>query len=158
MNSMYEKILLSIDESEDSRRAILKTIDLQKRFNSDVVAVHTIDAKISLPMNVPLVSTTTGLTHSLTTPQEIRRAKRERAERLMNETEDEFRRRSGTVETRIIEDESPDHYIKRAVEHENFDLVVLGCEGHHSKLRRIFSETVPDKIVNIANADVLIVR
>ncbi len=45
-----------------------------------------------------------------------------------------------------------------AIEKEGFDLVVLGCEGYHSKLRRILSDKIPDKVLNKAPADILIVR
>lgn len=44
------------------------------------------------------------------------------------------------------------------VEEENFDLVVLGDQGQHSKLERIFLGTVAEGIVNNAQCDVLIVR
>ncbi len=43
-------------------------------------------------------------------------------------------------------------------EEENFDLVILGCRGKHSKLKRTFLGTIPDKVINNAPCDVLIVR
>ena len=62
------------------------------------------------------------------------------------------------VEVRLVEDKKPDEYMYEAIEKEDFDLIVLGCQGDHSKLRRIFMDTIPDKVLNQASADVLIVR
>ena len=62
------------------------------------------------------------------------------------------------VETRLIYNTMPEDYIKKIVKEEEFDLVILGCKGDHSKLRRTFLGTVPDKVINEAPCDVLIVR
>ncbi len=44
------------------------------------------------------------------------------------------------------------------MEEENFDLIVLGSKGEHSKLEQIFSGTIAQKVVNDVPCDVLIVR
>ena len=52
---MYEKILLAVDDSNDSFRAVKRTIDLQKLNGSEVVVFHSIDSSVSLPMNFPKI-------------------------------------------------------------------------------------------------------
>jgi len=62
------------------------------------------------------------------------------------------------VETRLIEDLSPDEYILNVVNKENFDLVIIGSKGHHSKLKEIFLGTVSTQFSKNTPCDVLIVR
>ena len=61
-------------------------------------------------------------------------------------------------EVKLIEDEIPDEHMLEAIEKEGFDLVFLGCERYHLKLKRILSDKIPDKVLNKAPADILIVR
>ncbi len=63
-----------------------------------------------------------------------------------------------SVETRLIEDLSPDEYISKVVEKENFDLVVIGSKGHHSKIKELFLGTVSTQVTKNAPCDVVIVR
>jgi nucleotide-binding universal stress UspA family protein len=63
-----------------------------------------------------------------------------------------------SVETRLIEDLSPSEYITKIVNEENFDLVVIGSKGHHSKIKEIFLGTVSSHVLKNASCDVLIVR
>ena len=72
--------------------------------------------------------------------------------------EDSFTKEGLAVETRLIEDDAPEVYIRRIVEEENFDLVVLGSKGHHSKLKEILLGTVSKNVVRSAPCDVLIVK
>ena len=41
---------------------------------------------------------------------------------------------------------------------ENFDLVVLGAKGHHSKIKEILLGTVLTKVVKCVQCDILIVK
>ncbi|TFG26467.1 MAG: universal stress protein [Promethearchaeota archaeon] len=155
---MYKKILLAIDESADSGRAIEKVINLQKKFHSEVVVFHSISTQVSLPMNIPIVSVSSGDSHTMITSIKIEHERKQAGINLLNNTKDIFEKNSVPVEVRLIEDEKPDKYIYNAINEEGFDLIVLGCEGNHSKLRRMLLETIPEKILNKAPADVLIIR
>lgn len=77
---------------------------------------------------------------------------------ILEETKKMFEAEKLAVETRLIRDKSPGDYIIKVVKDEGFDLVVLGCKGHHSKLREVFIGTVAEKSLNRAACDVLIVR
>jgi nucleotide-binding universal stress UspA family protein len=77
---------------------------------------------------------------------------------ILKKVENIFKEANQTVETRLIFDIMPEDYIKKMVEEEKFDLILLGCKGDHSKLKRTFLGTIPDKVINEAPCDVLIVR
>ena len=62
------------------------------------------------------------------------------------------------VEIRLIKDEDPEDYIERIIKEEEFDLVVIGLKGVHSKLRQMFIGSVAKKVVKHASCDVLVVR
>ncbi|TFF88166.1 MAG: universal stress protein [Promethearchaeota archaeon] len=125
---MYHRILVGIDESEDSLRAAKRIKEIGKP-NSKVVLFHAME------------------NHS-----------KEKTKELLSKTEEIFRGTLFLVETRIVEDESPEDYIIRVSEEQNFDLVALGCKGEHSKVRRVLMGTVATKVLNEAPCDVLIAR
>ena len=79
------------------------------------------------------------------------------AKGALSEVKRLFEGSKAAVETRVVSDKEPDDYIRDAVEKEGFDLVILGCTGEHSKIKR-FMGTVPAKVINDAPCDVLIVR
>ena len=59
------------------------------------------------------------------------------------------------VSTRLVKDESPVDYAVRAVKEEEFDLVVLGARGQHSKLREVFLGSVCEEMMNRVSAVIL---
>jgi nucleotide-binding universal stress UspA family protein len=68
----------------------------------------------------------------------------------------------GIDETKILlkleEFISPDDFVEKYAADKKVELVVVGCSGHHSKLRTVFLGTVAQKIMNKAPCDVLVVR
>ena len=154
---MYKKILLAIDNTADSKRAIEKVISLQKQFQSRVSVFHTISTHVMPITNVGIMNLNYYPSRMQSTT-EIVNSRRTAGEKLLQKTAKMFKEQAAPVDLRLIEDESPDDYILEAIEKEKFDLIVLGCEGHHSKLRRVLSDTVPDKVLNTAPVDVLIIR
>lgn len=78
--------------------------------------------------------------------------------KLLDEVKKKFESKGLKVETRRIFDFGPEYYIEERVKEEGFDLVVLGCRGKHSKLRRTFVGTVPEYVINHVDVDVLIAK
>ena len=71
--------------------------------------------------------------------------------------EDIFKKAGVPIETRLINDIKPEKYAIEKAKEENFDLIVLGSRGHHSKLSMVLG-TVANLVVNNAVCDVLIIR
>jgi nucleotide-binding universal stress UspA family protein len=151
---MYKKIIVGIDDSEDAKNALKKGIELQKKYNSELVAFHSVIHKIS-EINPTFLSSGAGGQISY----QIHEDNIKRGRRIIEEAEKTAKDAGSELETRLIFDILPADYIKKMAKEEEFDLIVLGCQGQHSKLKRTILGTVPDKIINgDVSSDVLLVR
>ena len=157
---MFKKILLAVDGSDNSNRAIRETIEIQKKFNSEVIAFHSVEHQM-IPKVIPLGYPFGGAT-VYTIPysdyESIRREHIHRGETILKDAIKVFKEAELQVETRLVEEYHPEEYIKDVIEKEKFDLVVLGCKGHHSKLKRVFLGTTATKVINESPCNVLVVR
>ncbi|MHA1884080.1 MAG: universal stress protein [Promethearchaeota archaeon] len=151
---MYKKILLGVDNSDLSMKVVDKAIELHKRDNSKIVVFHSVVQKLGdlTPTFGQAVNPVGTLTYDL------HHDRIKQAEKLLKDIKAKFEKESVPVETRLELYIGPQYYIENQVEEEGFDLVLLGCNGEHSKLRRTFLGTVPEHVLNNANCDVLIVK
>jgi nucleotide-binding universal stress UspA family protein len=149
---IYSKILLATDGSFHANNAAEQVLEFQKKWKSKVVIFHSIKHH-KIPM---------GLIPNESLPielyQNMEEATKKAGEYLLNKTKEIFDKAGLSIETRLIEDDEPEVYIRRIVEQENFDLVVLGSKGQHSKLKEILLGTVSINVVKSAPCDVLIVK
>ena len=155
----YMKILLATDGSENSKIAAKRVAKMQKRSGAEVVIFHAEQHYFvpeERPIGFPFLSV------SNTIPRNNYIDYREQFEkwgtRMLNETEKIFTDEGLKVEKRLVMDLSPSDYAIEVVKKEKFDLVVVGCQGHHSTLRKLFIGSVAEKMVNEVPCDVLIVR
>jgi len=168
---MYKRILLGVDGSDDSYKAIGKLKDFHKNFNSEIVVFHSIEHKMSPPpdyqFNLMSLASASGVSgidparfqKSYTTPYgEIRDYFTKIGQGYLQYVKDVFNQDNVPVETRLVVDIKPEKYIIEKSVEEKFDLVVVGCKGHHSKLRRAVLGTVADYVLNNAKCDVLVMR
>ena len=145
---------MGVNDSQDSIDAVKRAIQFQKVDGSEVVVFHSVIhhlSEVNPSFNFP--STASGTVSYMVHESYI-----ETGKDILKKVEDLFKEANQKVETRLIFDIIPDNYIKKAVEEEKFDLVILGCIGDHSKLKRTFLDTIPDKVLNEAPCDVLVVR
>ena len=149
---IYKKILLAIDGSFHANNAAEQVTEFQKNWKSKVVMFYSIKHH-QIPKGMfPNESFPVKLY------RDMEEASKKAGELLLSETQEIFNQKGLSVETRLIEDFEPEVYIRRIVEQENFDLVVLGSKGHHSHLKEILLGTVSTKVVKSAPCDVLIVK
>lgn len=152
MKILYKKILLATDGSHHAHNAAEKAVEFQKIWNSRVVIIHSIKDN-RLPSEIyPNIET---LYSKYSTLEEVYK---EAGKRLLNKTKKMFGANQYSVETRLIEENSPENYIRRVVEEENFDLVILGSRGQHSKIKKVLLGTVSSKVSKNVPCDVLIVK
>ena len=149
---MYKKILVATDGSVHANNAVKQAVELQKIMNSKVVIIHSIkDNRIPSEL-YPNVN---NLFSKYSTLEEVYK---DAGGKLLDITRKKFNAELESVETRLIEDESPEEYICRIAKEETFDLIVLGSRGHHSKIKKVFLGTVSTKVVKNTPCDVLIVK
>lgn len=151
---MYKKILVGVDRSDHAMKAINKAIELHKRDNSEVVVFHSVIHKFSDFSPVM----TQDIYPGAKIIYELRENREKEGQELLDEVKNIFEKVNVPVETILKYDIGPQYYIEKQVKKEGFDLVLLGCAGEHSKLRRTFLGTVPEYILNNVSCDVLIVK
>ncbi|HME54602.1 MAG TPA: universal stress protein [Candidatus Lokiarchaeia archaeon] len=150
---MYNKAIFATDGSENAKRAEVKVIDLVKNGSvTQVVAFHSILHKLVTQASPALQYIPPDVYTSLLAEVESAGTV------ILNETKEAFEAEGVPIETRLITDETPEQYISDAIDSEGFDLVVLGCRGHHSKVKEIFLGTVPTRVLHSSKCDVLVVR
>ncbi|MFW9902349.1 MAG: universal stress protein [Candidatus Thorarchaeota archaeon] len=151
---MYNKILVGIDDSSESIDAVKRAIDIGKEYNSKVIIFHSIFHHLTeISTGFSLTPSSNILMSILPRDDYIYLGKK-----LLKKVKNLFKEHNLIVETRLISDMTPEDYIKKVTSEEYFDLVILGFRGKHSRLRRAILTPVPDKIINTADCDVLIVR
>ncbi|MFX1411957.1 MAG: universal stress protein [Promethearchaeota archaeon] len=149
---MYKKVLIGTDGSFHANNAAERAAEFQKDWKSKIVIFHSINHhKLPLTINPDRKFPEEII-------QNIEELSIEAGKELLKKTEKLFDKSISSVETRLIEDLSPDEYILNVIGKENFDLVVIGSKGHHSKIKEIFLGTVSTQVSKIAPCDVLIVR
>lgn len=153
---IYKKILVAIDEFNNSLRAVEKVINLQKNENCKVVLFHSISHP-ARPI-IATVSMASGVGAFNLNETELLFEYKEAGDKLLLARQELFNNEELPVETRLIVDESPEEYIERIVEEQGFDLVVIGTKGIHSKLSQFLLGSVAQRVVKVADCDVLIVR
>jgi len=150
-----------MDGSDDAKRAAARVLDLQEPGVTKIAAFHSYEHHMiprTIPLTVPNINPTIytipGAEYS-----KIAEQYKQLGQRILKETKELFLNADIEIETRLIADEEPEDYINRITKEENFDLVVLGCKGDHSKLKQIFMGSVAQKVLNSDTpADILTVR
>lgn len=150
--------MVPTDGSEHSMRAAERAIRLALEFNSTVVLFHSINHHY-VPQEIPLPFSFLGKTqYKVPDYMALEEEFKKHGEKVLKETKKLFDDAGVPVETRLILDISPSDYVKKVVKAEGFKLVILGCKGHHWKLKTATIGTVAEKIMNEADCDVMIVR
>jgi len=144
-----------MDTLKDKEKKDVKNIDLP-----NIIAFHSTEHQSFLEKIPIMVPSSFGASY-LIPATDYRKLQEEytiHGKKILKKTETVFNKNHIDIETRLVTEEKPEDYIEKAVEKENFDLVVLGSKGEHSKLEQIFSGTVAQKVVDDVPCDVLIVR
>jgi nucleotide-binding universal stress UspA family protein len=156
---MYKKILVGVDNSEEAARAVKKALETQKRDNSEVVVFHSVLHHLTDYLSdVEVVELPLSYNKNGSITFQIRKESVDNAKTLLKEIEEQFHEVNAKVEARLVYDIAPEHYIKEKAQEEGYDLVILGCKGDHSKLKRTFLGTVPEYVINNVKSDVLIIK
>ncbi len=166
-----------MDNSEDAFRAAKKVVEIAKDQKSkdsnlskskqqlkstspEIIAFHSTEHR-SLVEKIALhIPSSFGSSYTIP-PIDYRKLQREYqayGKKILKKTEELFDKNNIDIETRLITDEKPEEYIKKAIEEDEIDLVALGSKGEHSKLEQLFSGTIAQKVVNEVPCDILIVR
>ncbi len=155
---MLEKILVPIDGSEHSLKALEVAIQIAKKFEGKITLIHVYSVTVR-PIIMPEPTTLTPPGVPIMTPTEISRvvnAAREVGNRILSDGEDKAKAEAVPVE-KILTEGHVVHEIIRVAKDGNFDLIVIGARGI-SHMREMLLGSVTDGVIHHASCPVLVVK
>ena len=148
------KILLCVDGSNESAKALDKTIEIVSGCRIDRVAVLNVFEKVSFPMM-------TEGSHDF--DPEIMESYQQMNDELLKEHELILEQAAaklmekGIEPERILKEGHPAHTIAEVAETQGFDLIILGSRGQ-SGLKKALLGSVSNTVLQETNTSVLVVK
>jgi nucleotide-binding universal stress UspA family protein len=162
---MFQKILVGLDASDDSKRALRVAANLAKIFRAELHVFHAIahhldTSLIQIPLLVPiaLISPAGYGVDSAALQASYEQAGKDIIADAQEYIEQLQLGLGSQCSYHLEINASPEKFAVDFVKKNNIDLIVLGCKGHHSRVRQALLGTVATKILNDASCQVLIVR
>ncbi|MFX1327862.1 MAG: universal stress protein [Promethearchaeota archaeon] len=154
-------MLIGIDGSEHSYKALLKAIELQKMDENEIIVFHSVKHH-AIPTGefmAPSISLIPRV-YSISSPdiQRIKEVYEKNAQAIIDRAKKIFMEAGIQIETRLVFDHDPVSYIKKAVKEEDIDLVIIGSKGIHSFLEEILLGSVAEKVLRHVDCDILVVK
>jgi nucleotide-binding universal stress UspA family protein len=139
---IFQKILVPLDGSEHSKRALEASIQLAKKFNSKIALLT--------------VYSVTELTPSPEFPAMVIGAARDLGMKILTEAEAKVKSEKIEVETELAQGNAVKRIVKKSKDGK-FDLIVMGARGL-STIKKIFIGSVSEGVIKKAPCPVLIVK
>ena len=156
--SLFEKILVPVDGSEHSIRALEKATQIAKKFGGKITLIHAYSVTVQ-PIIVPEPAALSSSGIPYLTAAEISRvseAARDFGNRILKDGEEKVKAEKVEVEKVLIEGHAVQEIV-RAAKEGNFDLIVIGARGI-SHIREMFLGSVTDGVIHHATCPVLVVK
>ncbi len=162
---MYKKILVGVDGSEPSDKALKEAAQIAKTTGAELHVFHAIAHHYQVPIiPFPLMPAPVS-----TYPQEravdpivLQKFYEDAGKAVIAHAKkvlEDLNLGSEVNVTYQLELEfSPEDFAVDYAKKNKIDLVIVGCKGHHGRLRRALLGTVASKIVNEVPCQVLVVR
>ncbi len=161
---MYKKIMVGVDGSEHGANALREAVLLAHEFKADLHVFHAINHHYYAPL-FPLGYTVPNPAYLYSAPyseEKFRSVFEDLGRKIIEQAKQQFATMKvpldGEVSFELEANVPPAEYVKMYAKENGVDLVVVGCEGHHSRARAAFMGTVAMSIVNSAPCEVLVVR
>jgi len=155
---LFENILVPVDGSDHSLRALETAIQIAKKFKAKLTLIHVYQVSVR-PVVIPEPTTLTPPPVTVITSAEVSKvaeAAREAAMKILKDGEEKAKAAGLDVEI-MLKEGSASQEILKAVKEGNFGLVAMGARGI-SKLKEILVGSVSDDVIRNASCPVLIVK
>ena len=151
-----QKILMAVDGSESSKKAVEKTVEMISKIEAEVTLMTVISDAILRAASIP-VSADIPVDYQ---PEEmmdrINKIIEEEGQKILDEAS-EILEEEGITPEKIINRGDPAEIICDFAEEEEYDLIVVADRGQ-SKIKRYLMGSTSDKIVRYARTSVLVVK
>ena len=156
---IFQKILVPLDGSEHSGKALESAIQIAKSFNSKLMLLTVHHVTIT-----PVTSPELTIQAPVIVPDASAAEMTERAieaahnydKKILAEAEAKVRSEKVEVETELIDGNAVEEIVRKA-EEGKFDLIVMGARGL-STIKKLFIGSVSDGVIKKAPCPVLIVK
>jgi nucleotide-binding universal stress UspA family protein len=156
---IFRKILVPLDGSEHSGRALEAAIQIAKNFSSKLVLLTVHHVTIT-----PVTSPELTIQAPVIVPDASAAQMTERAieathnydKRILAEAEAKVRSEKIEVETELIDGNAVEEIVRKS-EEGKFDLIVMGARGL-STIKKLFIGSVSDGVIKKAPCPVLVVK
>jgi len=155
---LFEKILVPLDGSEHSLRALQIAIQIAKKFDGKITLIHVYSVAVG-PVIIPEPTTLTPPMIPAMTPAEVSKAveaTRKVGSSILTDGEQKAKAEEVQVETTLKEGHTVQEIVKTAKEGK-FDLIVIGGRGI-SKIRELLLGSVTDGVIHHAPCPVLVIK
>ena len=153
---MFSKILVPLDGSEQSLRALEEAAQLAKKFDGKLTLVHVYSVQ---PIMMPEPSTVTSLNIPILTGAEVSvmiEAARKWGNKILEDGEQRIKAKNVEVEKLLVEGHAVEEIVKVANEGK-FDLIAIGARGV-SHMREMLLGSVTDGVIHHAHCPVLVIK
>lgn len=145
-----KRILVGVDGSEPSDRAVDLAAHLAQPFKAMVTVVHVV-----YPISYPLQAYPSEFINA-EAAAEVARQEQRLGELLTQEAAERLRKQGVPVETQVLTGNAPLE-LSDAAERGNFDLVVVGSTGKGTFKRMLLGST-SDRLLHLSKRPVLVVH
>lgn len=155
---MFEKVLVPLDGSEHSKRALETAVHVAKKFHAKMTLLHVYSVSVT-PVIIPEPTTLTPAGVPVVTSAELSKmveAAREVGNRILTEGEQKAKSEGVQTETVLKEGNTVQEIVKAAKEGQ-FGLIVMGARGI-GKLRELLMGSVSEGVIKDAPCPVLVVK
>lgn len=154
---MFQKILVAVDGSEYSKRAVNYAVELAKKFQGSITLIHVYSVA------VPVVTSMDTMSGPSITPPvssemaaKITEQAENRGKRILDEAEELVKSRGVSVEKVLVEGDAV-REITALAQEKKADLIVAGHRGL-SRLKEMLLGSVSEGLSHKATCPVLIVK
>lgn len=156
--SLFKKILVPLDGSEHSTRALEVAIEIAKKFNAKITLIHVYSVTVS-PVIMPEPTTLIPPGVPVMIPSEVSKvveAAREAGSKILSDGEQKAKAEQVEVETVLKGGQTVSEIVKLAKEG-NSDLVVIGARGV-GRIKELILGSVSDGVMRNTSCPILLVK
>lgn len=156
--SLFGKILVPLDGSEHSVRALETAIEMAKKFDASITLIHVYSVSVA-PVIMPEPTTLTPSGVPVMTPAEVSKmvdAARDVGNRILKDGEQKVESQNIQVEM-VLKEGNTVQEITKVANEGRFDLIVMGVKGI-GRLRELLVGSVSEGVIKHAFCPVLVVK